>query len=270
LASGASETPKPQLLSPEEVGTVFSIVSDYDPIVVGGQCISMWVDYLAQHDEELALMGSVSSADVDYYENPKAAERLAERLKGDLLLPDDALNLSANSCTVTAFLNGKQIHVDFMRNVIGVDPKDIRGRYVAIEGKFPNIDHPVKMTLMHPLDCILSRLANIETLKRIDEWSLYQTKASFLVFRAFIDQLLAYGETQEATSTLSKFEYAMRDRFYRTEVYPYVCADIIPVQILTHYENEDRIDLRWRERTLAGISQRMGTYETKLRNRLGL
>ncbi|WP_152558322.1 hypothetical protein [Devosia sp. LC5] len=245
-------------------------MSDYDPIVVGGQCISMWVDYLAQFDREIALLGSVSSADVDYYENPKAAEKLAESLKGNVLLPDDALNLSANSCTVTAFVNGKRIHIDFMREVIGVDAKNITGRYVAIEGNFPNIETPVRLALMHPLDCVQSRLANIETLDRTDRWSLIQTDASFKVLRAFIDHLLSLGEVKEATRTIQQFEYVLKERFYRPYVYPFVVGRISPIVMLNRYLDETLIDVRWRDHTLTNIIERLAAYEETVRKRLGL
>lgn len=228
----------------------------------------MWVDYLSQFDAEIASLGSVSSADVDYFEHPAAAKSLKEKLKGEILWPEDAISLSPNYCTVAAFVNGKKIHIDFMRNVIGVDPKTLMSRCVVIAGKFPNVDGEVRLALMHPLDCIQSRLGNIETLGRHDDWSLIQTEASFKVFTAFVRYLLQIGELKEACRTLSQFEFVLRDWFFHPTVYPHVANRVDPMALLAPFLDETAIDWRWREKRLKTMIARIRVCEHKVHQRL--
>lgn len=228
----------------------------------------MWVDYLARFDDEIASLGSVSSADVDYFEHPAAAESLKQKLKGKILWPEDAISLSPNYCTVAAFVNGKQIQIDFMRNVLGVNPRTLMDRCVIIAGQFPNIEREVRLALMHPLDCIQSRLANIETLGRHDKWSMIQTDASFKVLGAFIRYLIQLDETKEARRTIVEFQYVLRDWFYQPNVYPHVVDRVSPIELVSQYLDEKAFDHRWRELTLAPMIERLRIYQSKVEARI--
>ena len=73
----------------------------------------------------------------------------------------------------------------------------------------------------------MSRFANIETLKRTDDWSLFQTDASAKVLRAFLDSLITAEDYKGVYATIKDLEYVLRDGFFRPAIYPLCCASAL-------------------------------------------
>ena len=104
---------------------------------------------------------------------------------------------------------------------------------------------------MHPLHCLQSRVANIFDLGRNDGTSRRQLAAAPIVLREYIAQSLADGEKREAIDILQAlFEYLRSDINGRKA---HRILNYDPINILRHFRSDERLDARWREKSLAGM-----------------
>lgn len=242
-------------LTSDEVLKLLSFVSEYQPIVVGGQSVNIWSQLFQGKDDELDELGALTSKDLDFFQNQKAQEALAANLiEGKLFLPsfDDH---TPSASVVIGKIGDKQVEIDFLSNVQGVDDKSLRKNSVTFQ--YDGTD--VSVTLMHPLDCVRSRLANINTLRRKSQHSLNQAFASVRILDCFIDHGLAGGDKvghRMATDALDQLEFILRDD-HIGKVSDEEFGDFLEISaILYRYNNDERLDARYREHQLSGIIQR--------------
>lgn len=58
-------------------------------------------------------------------------------------------------------LENREIEVDFMTSVLGVEESSITTKYVTLGGVNTVTGNTFRILLLHPLDCLRSRFANI-------------------------------------------------------------------------------------------------------------
>lgn len=164
-------------LTVEEVQTLLGFVQKHQPIIVGGQAINLWAELFHGVDAELDRLGALTSKDLDFYYNRAAEEALANSLVGGELKLPDGDNHTPNAAVVTGKLGERDIVVDFLAHIKGVEAKSLRANSIT----FADAANPenVSITLMHPLDCVRSRLSNINMLGRTNLHSVRQAVASF-------------------------------------------------------------------------------------------
>lgn len=249
---------EPEHLTQDEVNTLLGFVQAYSPVIVGGQSINIWSQLFYGRNDELDDLGPLTSKDLDFYHNKEAERALAASLEnGDLKFPtgDDH---TPNAAVVTGTLGGRRVVVDFMAQVKGVQDDSILHNSIT----FADEEDPkaISITLMHPLDCVRSRLANINALGRRDEHSLIQAEASLIILNCYIDEQLGQ-ETREASRralcTLRELEFVIRDMHIGK------CSDVEfghrlnPIDLLQTYRDDKRIDSRARDRLLQPILNRL-------------
>ncbi|MBB3319741.1 hypothetical protein FHT77_005658 [Rhizobium sp. BK181] len=78
--------------------------------------------------------------------------------------------------------------VDFLAQIKGVEDKSLLENSII----FADAENPeaISITLMHPLDCVRSRLSNINMLGRRNDHSLRQAVASLLILDAVMGRRL--------------------------------------------------------------------------------
>lgn len=221
--------------------------------MVGGQAVNLWASHYLGAFPALKDYAPFTSKDIDFFKNPEAAEHLADAIDGDLYLPDydDA---TPNAALVIGFLKKCRIEVDFMRAIVGVDDNSIRNRAITLAGPSPIDGAPVLIRVMHPLDCVRSRLANINVLKRTDDLAVRQATVSILVLGHFIAELLGRKSRmaiKEAQDTLQDLEYVIRND-HKGRI-SHLDDDIAlkPETVLRQFLDHDGLDVRWRENLLA-------------------
>ena len=241
-------------LTAEEVGRILEIVQNTDAIVVGGQSVNLWAEHYAGRNAGFPDNGPYTSKDVDFFRNARAAEALADALGGKLLLPkpDDA---TPNAAVVIGMLEDREIEVDFMTSVLGVDESSITTKYVTLGGVNTVTGNTFRILLLHPLDCLRSRFANINKLSREDDLSLRQARTAIAIVKHFIDDLLVMKLTGEAQRALRDLCYVVRDGFIRGDVA--FRHDIDPLPVLRAFLEDPRLDERWRTRYLAKAVARL-------------
>lgn len=242
-------------LTAAEVQTVLEYIQDVDAIVVGGQSLAIWSRYYLRKVPQLALVYSMSSEDIDLYGRAGAAEAFAKKLSNARVYTPEFGDASPNAATVVGLLGDREIRVDFLRAVLGVDPKSIAKNFVTLSGPGQTDDKSVNILLLHPLDCLRSRFSNINDLKRTDAHSISSARASILILDAFIDDLLVGGEIKKAQAILMSLHYVIRDRCLGKTVHTKFNLD--PRSIILNYRLDRRLDYRWRSHQLANSIKRL-------------
>ena len=243
-----------QDLTEDEVFRIISIIEKFDPIVVGGQAINLWVNYIRGRLPGFLGDGAFASKDVDFYRNSEAAERLADELNGHVYIPDSE-DSTPNAAVVVGRLGRRQITVDFMAMVLGVESRSLMNNQVAISAWTPNTNRAIRILLLHPLDCLRSRLANINILNRNDRHSLNQAFAAEEVLIYFIDYLLRDPNRLKHIQTiLIDLSYTIREMHAGKP--SHLIHGLNPARILDAFQSDERLDPRWRSGTLAPARDR--------------
>ena len=230
-------------------------MQEADAIVIGGQAVNIWAVHYRGKYPELLQYAPFTSKDIDFFSSGEAARLLAGALDGELLVPDPD-DHSPNAALVVASLDGRRIEIDFMNTVLGVEDRAIRNNFVTLEALHDT--RKIRVLLLHPLDCLRSRLANINTLKRHDTQSINQAKTALIVIRAFIDELLALGTPHTkklACSILHDLFYIVRDECLGEAAH--LRHGISPADVMRHFRGDIRLDERWRTLTLDPSIQRI-------------
>lgn len=245
------------MLPPELVLQLASKLTLEDgAFVVGGQALNLWAERYAGGVPELARFRPFTSKDIDYYGHLPAAEKLAETLGGTVRVPDPD-DHSPNSAIVVVRLQGKEVVIDFISDVLGVR----RGQAArqAMELVVPiranDVAGELPIPILHPVHCLQSRVANVSKLGRNDDVARRQLQAAPLVVAGFVDEMLRLGEHREACRTLKMLgQWLEGDGRTAHEI----GCDALPV--LERFSTDERLDERFRNLTLGGHVNRVVRY----------
>lgn len=143
-------------------------------VLVGGQAVAAWVDRYFERSKALREGGPYATKDIDFVGTAEQAATVAALLGGSChrYTPGDR-----TPCTAVVRLPGG-VQIDFLRAPLGFsDPDALRRGSVPYE-------HGL---LMHPLDVLRSRAANVAQLEA------YQTERSIKQLRAAVICLREYA-----------------------------------------------------------------------------
>ena len=148
-----------------------------------------------------------------------------------------------------------KITIDFMSQIVWVEPKDVETRFLTLEGKLTGTENDVRILCLHPLDCLKNRLGNINILNRRDEQALRSAEASIMVLDAFIDEILTLGWLKEAKLCFRELEYIVRNKCATHR--SFLDFNIDPSPILRKYVLDKRLDKIYRNKTMVGQIRRV-------------
>jgi hypothetical protein len=242
-------------LTPSEIETILEYIREVDAILVGGQSLAIWSRLYLDRAPQIARVYSMSSEDVDLYGGRKAAEAFAKKLADAKVYIPPVFDPSPNAAVVVGQLGNRTIQVDFLKSVLGVDSRALKKNFVTLTGPAQTGQKPVSILILHPIDCLRSRLSNINDLKREDPHSISSALASVIILDVFIDDLLHKGEIKRAQAILMNLYYIIRDRCLKKP--SYVRFNIDPISILLKYRLDLRLDSRWRSHQLAKAIARL-------------
>jgi hypothetical protein len=220
------------------------LVHEADAVVVGGQSMAIWARHYADYNPEIPKIYTMSSEDVDFYGNRKVAEDFAAKLGNAKVYFPDPDDHGPNAAKVVGLIGNREIKVDFLHSILGVDHASLKNNVITLTGKRSDNGEPLSILLMHPLDCFRSRLSNINDLKRKDVHSISSARASILVLDAVINDMLENGWTKDAQDTLLKLRYVTLTKCFGTVAHLKFGLD--PRWIFEKYLNDERLDSRWR------------------------
>lgn len=235
---------------------------DNRAFVVGGQALNLWAEYYAPGAAELLEFRPYTSKDIDYFGQKEVARKLAEGLGGTVKVPD-ANDTTFQTALVEATVDGIEIGIDFLSHVKGVQRGLEEGvSDLIIPYMHGAVETELAIRLMHPLHCLQSRVANVLELDRKDGTSQRQLAAAPIVLREYINEALSDGEEREAIDIFQAlFRYLQTDINGR-KAHHILPSD--PVDIFRHFSGDDRLDVRWREKSLVSMIRQLEEKRTIL------
>jgi hypothetical protein len=151
-------------------------------VLIGGQALNLWVEHYSA-TPELADIYPTTSKDLDFCGGQEIIQRSADLLGGWAELYSVAQRTTGAGRVICS--TGT---IDFLREPLGVPVEQLQRRAVVLEA----------VRVMHPLDVLRSRAANVARIPRDDDHSLNQLRAAVLVAREHTRALLAAGGPRPA------------------------------------------------------------------------
>ena len=169
----------------------------FDGILVGGQALAVWARYF--NVVPPSALDAGITLDLDFLGTRVDAERSKERLSRKLQVPVDLINSDMSDATPNSakILIRKYNHrdapveIDFLIGLAGFTPSDeqtLRLSAVDIE------DGDTITKVMHPVDCLMSRVYNIHRLpEKRSAPSIAQCHLAIAVVNAYLTEVCRLG-----------------------------------------------------------------------------
>jgi hypothetical protein len=175
-------------LSPDDVAKILKVCAPHG-LLVGGQALAFWADYL-QVNRPADLVSGVTG-DADFIGDSALARDVAKKLGWRVWVPtlDDATPQTGK--VTHRSKDGGVKQVDFLSGVAGLTTKDLVRRAAHME--VPGIGH---LRVIHPIDVLDSRIQNLHLLPgKRTRAGIAQARLAVNVARAFIrSEIEARGE----------------------------------------------------------------------------
>jgi hypothetical protein len=191
-----SEPDREEPLSPAEVREILKTCSP-DGLLVGGQALAFWADFLAV--ARPPMLSSGVSSDADFIGDAALGRRLARALRWNEWVPsmDEA---TPHTMKVTKRAAGGVKQVDFLSGVAGLNTQDLERR--AAEVEIPEIG---RLRVIHPIDVLESRIQNLHLLaEKRNKTGVAQALLAIDVARAFIRRTIAVQGERSALKLLER------------------------------------------------------------------
>jgi hypothetical protein len=149
-------------------------------VLVGGQALNFWAERFRKEVADIECLAPFLSSDIDFIGSVRDAEACARNLNGRVAYPSaDHIN-TPEVGVVHCVVNDKAVKIDFLGYLAGPTTAEVRKS--AVDADVGGI----VLRVLHPVNIVKSRLANIFQLRRKDELSLRQMKVSVHVVGAYI------------------------------------------------------------------------------------
>ena len=207
-----------------------------DAVLVGGQSLAVWAEHFGIEPRP-PLVPFISN-DVDFLAGKRVAVEIARQLGGKLFLPKPDDHVQVNTAVVTFGSEEQYERVDFLASVAGIDSKKLRQRAVEVEA------WDVKFRVMHPVDCLESRIQNLELLpEKRNDVGIAQANLAIEIVRALIERVAKSGDQRHGLGLAEHVGYLSRSRAAANAAAKYGISvlDAIPVDLMP----EDFKKKRW-------------------------
>jgi hypothetical protein len=165
-----------------------------DAVLIGGSALAFWViryDVPIDDGPQVAL-----SADADFLGTPEHAQAFAQAIGCEARkVPGRAIS-SLLGMVVRRIGERELTLVDVVRRVVGLDAQNVHAN--AIEMALPG--RPESFKVMHPVDCLISRLENLRQLReKQNQVGRWHAQIAVRVVRRYFEDLLQ-NEANEKTA----------------------------------------------------------------------
>jgi hypothetical protein len=253
---------RPAFGASEVIEITSKLEADDNTFIIGGQATNFWAWFYQDKEPALKLKGPFTSADIDYFGTQEVARNLANALGGKLLLPD-LDHHTPNTAQIETTINGKPLKIDFLREVLGVQDRELqRGvSILEITAELAGKPTTVRIKVMHPVLCLKSRIVSMlhPATRRTDRVARTQAEAAIVIVQRFISETLdeADGRNEAKACIREIFRYLRTDQYVKVAD---IKIGIDPLTILRAFADDQRIERRYRNRQIkpmiAKIEQR--------------
>lgn len=198
------------MLEPADARAIIRSAASANAVLVGGQAVILWAAYFGLEPSRASL-----TADVDFLGTSAEAKRVSAAMR----LPHEIAIASLEDATPhTAVLSIRlagyehPVIVDYLGSVAGIQAGAVEKSAVTI--RYEGVD----LRVMHPLDCLRSKLANLQLLasKRTAE-GVEQASLAVRISAAFIAK--AIEEWEDTRQILKAIERVAAVAQSRAAVY---------------------------------------------------
>ncbi|WP_404666981.1 hypothetical protein [Roseateles asaccharophilus] len=183
---------KTEAITPPEVFEQLVKVAG-DDVLIGGQALAVWVEH---YGIEVPENVPAISRDVDFLTRSPtekgSLKRYAKALIGEVHVYDGARITALVGQAFREVANDEVLNVDVLWTVIGLDPESVRANAVtATRGE-------VSFRVMHPMDVLRSRLANLYKLpEKATPVGVMQLDLGVQVVRAHLRSLASQSAPED-------------------------------------------------------------------------
>lgn len=242
--------PKEPPLRPEEMQRVLvqleSLVSERRVVLVGGQAVAFWAEYLSRPGLRLPV---VATKDIDFEGARTIAERAGKLLKGEVRIPRASDRTPLTGVVTFVDSQGHKRELDFIESPRGLTAQDVRDTAIQVTVPGPRGDREIPFWVMHPERSMESRIYNVIELRRTGSISMDQLTVSIACAREWSGVILgdeSVGERTRHRAVLKLNERIFRkcrsDRCFRAL---YRRHDIDPFEAVLV---DDRLSKKFRDR----------------------
>jgi hypothetical protein len=189
-------------------------------VLVGGQAVAFWSQFLQANDPVAEPGGPLASKDIDFEGSARSVRRAAVLLNGEARIPDMDDHTPNTGVVVFRDTSGDERVIDFIDAPFGLDARDVRETAVEMELERPT--GVVRALVMHPERCMESRVYNAVGLRQVSPLAMRQLAASIRCAKAWSSLLLDTDDLPEAVRTRAVlrlnervFRKCLRDRHFR-------------------------------------------------------
>jgi hypothetical protein len=155
-------------------------------VLVGGQAVNFWAGMYEHVTPELAANGPYTSKDIDFAGSKEVVNECAVRLGGRAKLATlDDMNTPSTGLVLFVDEDGYERQIDFLGMVAGVDDNKLFETSILATILDENGQPAGSFRVMHPEQCLRSRLYNVAHLGYVHAQGLNQLRAAILCAREF-------------------------------------------------------------------------------------
>ncbi|WP_374355851.1 hypothetical protein [Chitinimonas sp.] len=167
-------------------------VLKHGEILVGGQALAFWAAHYRVSLDSLAFTGAISK-DVDVLGDRESAIAIANATQGTVELVDHTHALTALIGTVKVRLSGDDYAIiDVLHRLLQTNRAELQ----AIRERALDVEVAgVAMRVMHPLDVLSSRIANIRWREeKQDDQGVAQLRLAILMAAAYLYDIASFDQ----------------------------------------------------------------------------
>jgi len=200
-----------------------------DVVLIGGQALNFWAERY-RTVAELASAAPFTSEDIDFCGQSADVQRCAELLGAshELYGPND------RSVCTGLVTTPDGVNLDFVHTPRGVRADEVQRKAISFE----------QIRVMHPIHVLMSRAANVVQIPRDTPHALKQLRASVVVVREFIREVLARGKTRGALK-LNEAAFAVTISSDGLAVWKNHAIDVFAAVVLEPLLGEKFIQIRY-------------------------
>jgi hypothetical protein len=242
--------------------------ANLDAVVVGGQAVNLWAYQYLQQAPELSQYLPFASEDLDFYGGRVEAMLCQDVLGGKLKLNRD-FDPSPNAGVLLVDCDGKQLRIDVLASVFGLNDAEVVGTALTFSGK--RLLEGVQIKVLHPILCLEGKLRCLRGLPQYGRQDLKHAAMSVLCVRELLKSICNSEDPRLGLKPIERvLDLNLREdglsAWYRHQLQVELAIPIDFLRLLSHPKWQKFCSLRfpqWMEQ----IAQKRDRYLT-IMNRL--
>jgi hypothetical protein len=186
------------------------LVSERRVVLVGGQAVAFWAEYLSKPGLELTV---VATKDIDFEGARTIAQRAGKLLDAKVKLPRASDRTPLTGVVTFVDSAGHERELDFIESPRGLSAQDVRDTAIQVAVANPAGGDDIRFWVMHPERSMESRVHNVVELRRTGSISMSQLEVSIDTAREWSRRIL--GDDSLGLRTRQRAVLDLNERIFR-------------------------------------------------------